>query len=102
MSDEARVFVHDVRPELRHFRSVKLRFSPRQRFETARPAFGFVLCVIEEERPNEAAQLTAALRVAESGFVFGERLDLLHHIVGKSAQRAGLGWRSGINLLMQR
>ena len=102
MSDEARVLVHDVRPERRHFCSIKLRFPSRQRFETARPAFGFMLCVIEEERPDKAAQLSAALRVAESGFVFGERLDLLHHVVGKSLQLAALRRCGSVNLLMQR
>src|SRR5687768_738384 len=100
MSDEAGVFVHDVGPELRHFGFVKLRLASRQCFEPARPTLSFMLCVIKKERPYETTQLSAALGVAESRFVFGERLDLLNHLIDKSLQFTTLRWGGSVNLLM--
>src|SRR5687768_9210389 len=101
MSDKARVLVHDVRPERRHLCSIKLGFSASQRFETPRPTFGFVLCVIEKKRPYKAPELAATLRVAEPGFVFSERLDLLHHVVSKPPQLATPRRCGTVNLPMK-
>ena len=101
VGDEARVLVHDVRPERRHFGSIELGFPARQRFQPPRPTFGLMLCVVEEERPDEAAQFAAALRVAESGFVVDEWLDLLHHVVRKSLQFAALRRSGTVNLLVE-
>ena len=88
MSDEACVLIHDVRPERRHLGAIEFRFPAGERLETASPAFGFMPCVVEEEGPYETAQFAAALRVAEPGFVFDERLNLLHHATRISLARS--------------
>ena len=51
-----------------------------------------MLCVVEEEGPDEAAQTSAALRVAKPGFVFNERLDLGSSNNGRLKGSAEYSW----------
>ena len=75
--------------------------SPRQRFEAAHPTFGFMLCVIEKERPYQTTQLSAALSVAESRFVFDEGLICSTTLPANCFSSLRSGSALSVNLLME-
>src|SRR5688572_16316269 len=100
MSDEAGVFVHNVRPEGYYFLSIQLRLSLCQGLQTARPSFGFMARVVEKKCPHQRAKFARCLRFAKPVFVFDERLDLFKDIVCKSFQSATLRRSRAGNLLV--
>jgi hypothetical protein len=92
VSDETGVLVHDIRPETGDLAAVVLRLTFCERFKAAGPALGFVARVVEEQWPNEAAQLAFSLRLAQPCLVLDEGLHRLDNFSNESPDVAALRW----------
>src|SRR5919201_5032337 len=101
MGDEARVLVHDVRPERNDLFPVVLGLQTPERLEPPLPTLRLVPGVVEEQWPHEAAQLPRRLRLAEPRLVLDERLDRLGDVADEGGQRGATRRCTGVDLVIQ-